>query len=135
MSSVPIIYKLHGLVIAPFDGETGEVGEVFFSNDDWHTPMITQYDPPMVVPAGQGFEWTCEWNNTTDNEVVYGNESTDEMCNMAVVFRPVEGMISMSAACEVVECPSCSVRVHADCWGEGGGRCPSCRQSSSPLPV
>ena len=89
--------------IAPFDGETGEVGDVFFSNDDWHTPMITQYEPPMVVPAGQGFEWTCEWNNTTDNEVVYGNESTDEMCNMAVVFRPVEGMISMTAACEVVE--------------------------------
>jgi hypothetical protein len=89
--------------IAPYDGETGEVGEVFFSNDDWHTPDITQYEPPRVVPAGQGFEWTCEWNNTTDGVVAYGNEATDEMCNMAVVFQPVEGMISMSAACEVVE--------------------------------
>jgi hypothetical protein len=89
--------------IAPYDGETGEVGEVFFSNDDWHTPDITQYEPPRVVPAGQGFEWTCEWNNTTSNVVQYGNEATDEMCNMAVVFQPVEGMISMSAACEVVE--------------------------------
>ena len=89
--------------IAPYDGESGEVGEVFFSNDDWHTPMITQYEPPRVVPAGQGFEWTCEWNNTTDETVQYGNESTDEMCNMAVVFRPVNGVISMTAACEVVE--------------------------------
>ena len=89
--------------IAPYDGESGEVGEVFFSNDDWHTPMITQYEPPRMVPAGQGFEWTCEWNNTTDEIVQYGNESTDEMCNMAVVFRPVNGVISMTAACAVVE--------------------------------
>jgi hypothetical protein len=89
--------------IAPYDGETGEVGDVFFSNDDWHTPEITQYEPPRIVPAGQGFEWTCEWNNTTDDVVIYGNESTDEMCNMAVVFRPTVGMISLTAACEVVE--------------------------------
>ena len=89
--------------IAPYNGETGEVGEVFFSNDDWHTPMITQYEEPISVPAGQGFEWTCEWNNTTDEEVNYGNESTDEMCNMAVVFRPTEGTISLTAECEVVE--------------------------------
>ena len=91
----------HGLgtefTIAPFDGET--VGEVFFTNDDWHTPKITQYTPPMVVPAGQGFEWTCTWKNTTDEMVVYGNESTDEMCNMSVVHTP----FSMTAACEVVE--------------------------------
>ena len=92
-----------GFHIAPYNGETGEVGEVFFSNDDWHTPDITQYEPPMMVPAGQGFEWTCDWNNTTDQVVRYGNEATDEMCNMAVVFRPVEGMISLTAACEVVE--------------------------------
>jgi hypothetical protein len=89
--------------IANYNGETGEVGEVFFSNDDWHTPNITQYSTPLAMNAGQGFEWTCEWNNTTDETVVYGNDSTDEMCNMAVVFRPVEGMISMTAACEVVE--------------------------------
>ena len=53
----------------------------------------------MVVPAGQGFEWTCTWKNTTDEMVVYGNESTDEMCNMSVVHTP----FSMTAACEVVE--------------------------------
>ncbi len=89
--------------IATYDGETGEVGDVFFSNDDWHTPMITQYETPIMVPAGQGFEWTCAWENTSGEAVNYGNQSTDEMCNMAVVFRPVEGMISLTAACEVVE--------------------------------
>jgi len=83
--------------IAPYDGET--VGEVFFSNDDWHDPQITQYDPPLVVPAGEGFEFTCTWRNDSNEEVNYGPDSTDEMCNLAVVHTP----FSVTAQCEVVE--------------------------------
>lgn len=83
--------------IAPFDGVT--TGEVFFDNDDWHDPKITQYDPPLVVPAGQGFEWSCTWRNDRDQDVGYGLTAQDEMCNMAIVFTP----FSTTAACEVVE--------------------------------
>ena len=89
--------------IARYDQSTGEVGDGFFSNDDWHTPKITQYEEPILVSAGQGFEWTCEWTNTTEDEVNYGNESTDEMCNMAVVFRSVENEYALTASCDVVE--------------------------------
>jgi len=83
--------------IAPYDGET--VGEVFFTNDDWHNPLITQYEPPIVVPAGEGFEFTCTWRNESDSEINYGPDSTDEMCNMAIVHTP----FSVTALCEVVE--------------------------------
>jgi hypothetical protein len=83
--------------IAPFDGQT--VGDVFYTNDDWHNPLITQYDPPLVIPAGQGFEWSCTWNNTGDQDVSYGPNATDEMCNLAVVHTP----FSVTARCEVVE--------------------------------
>lgn len=83
--------------IAPFDGTT--TGDVFYTNTDWHDPMIVQYTDPIVVPAGQGFEWACTWYNPTDDLVEYGLTSTDEMCNMAIVFTP----FSMTAACEVVE--------------------------------
>lgn len=83
--------------IAPFDGQ--ETGEVFFENDDWHDPKITQYDPPLVVPAGTGFEYACTWRNDTDEVVPYGLDSQDEMCNLAIVHTP----FSMSAQCEVVE--------------------------------
>jgi len=86
-----------GFTIAPFDG--AETGEVFFENTDWESPLITQYDPPLVVPAGQGFEWACTWDNPRDEEVNYGLESTDEMCNMSVVHTP----FSMTAECQVVE--------------------------------
>jgi Copper type II ascorbate-dependent monooxygenase, C-terminal domain len=83
--------------IRPFDGST--VGDLVYENDDWHVPAITQYDPPLVVPAGSGFEWSCTWNNTTPETVGYGPSAADEMCNMAVVHMP----FSTSAACEVVE--------------------------------
>jgi hypothetical protein len=83
--------------IAPFDGTT--TGDIFYQNDDWHNPMIEQYNPGRVVPAGQGFEFACTWENTDDTEVNYGLTSLDEMCNMAIVFTP----FSTTAACEVVE--------------------------------
>lgn len=83
--------------IAPFDGET--VGDVFYSNDDWHNPLITQYDPPLVVPQGQGFEWACTWENSRDADVTYGLTAQDEMCNLAMVFTPFD----VTAWCDVVE--------------------------------
>ena len=83
--------------IAPFDGVS--TGEVFYTNDDWHDPKIQQYTTPIVVPAGQGFEYSCTWMNDTGADVHYGLLATDEMCNMAIVFTP----FSMTAACEVVE--------------------------------
>lgn len=83
--------------IAPFDGSA--TGEVFYENTDLHSPMITQYDPPLVVPQGQGFEWACTWRNDDPHEVFYGLTAEDEMCNLAVVHTPFD----LSAACEVVE--------------------------------
>ncbi len=83
--------------IAPFDGK--EAGEVIYTNNDWHTPKIEQFDPPIVVPAGQGFEWTCTWKNPSDKTINYGLDAADEMCNLAVVHTP----FSVTARCEVVE--------------------------------
>jgi hypothetical protein len=83
--------------IAPWDGEA--VGEVFYRNDDWHSPKIMKLDSMMHVKAGEGFEFACHWRNDSDRSVHYGTTAEDEMCNMVVVFTPFD----MSAACEVVE--------------------------------
>jgi hypothetical protein len=83
--------------IAPFDGET--VGETLFTNTDWHDPKITQFDPPLTVKAGQGFQFTCTWRNDDDHPVSYGLTAEDEMCNMAIVHTPFD----LGALCEVVE--------------------------------
>ncbi|HIA04718.1 MAG TPA: hypothetical protein EYN66_22965 [Myxococcales bacterium] len=83
--------------VALFDGET--TGDVFYTNTDWQTPRIIQYEEPIVVPKGQGFEWRCTWKNPRDEIINYGLNSTDEMCNLAIVHTP----FSISARCEVVE--------------------------------
>ncbi len=91
----------HGMgidfTIAPFDG--AKTGEQLYRNTDWHSPKIVQYDPPLIIPKGQGFEWSCTWKNRGDEVVNYGPKSTDEMCNMSVVFTPFDTSIT----CEVVE--------------------------------
>ena len=83
--------------IAPFDGV--ETGAIFYTNDDWHDPKIIQYEDPIIVPEGEGFEWACTWENPRDEVIEYGLNASDEMCNMAVVHTPFD----MSAECEVVE--------------------------------
>lgn len=92
---------MHGrgveFTVAPFDGTT--TGEIFYSNNDWHDPLITQYETPISLKAGEGFEYACTWRNDDDHAVEYGLSSDDEMCNLALVFTP----FSMSALCEVVE--------------------------------
>ena len=83
--------------VAPFDGT--ETGEIFYRNNDWHDPKIVQYDPPIHLPEGTGFEYACTWNNPSTEPVSYGLTSLDEMCNLALVHTPE----IMSARCEVVE--------------------------------
>ncbi len=83
--------------IREFDGT--ESGPIFYENDDWHDPKITQFVDPIIRPAGSGFEWACTWRNRTDHLVEYGLTADDEMCNMAVVHTP----FSTTAKCEVVE--------------------------------
>ncbi|MEE2828033.1 MAG: hypothetical protein VX498_02500 [Myxococcota bacterium] len=91
----------HGLgvefTVAPFDGV--ETGDVFYRNDDLHEPKIVQYEPPMVVPEGAGFEFQCTWDNPGSEPVIYGVTAEDEMCNLALVHTPFDPL----ASCVVVE--------------------------------
>ena len=51
------------------------------------------------MPAGQGFEWSCTWENQSELDLTYGLTAADEMCNLAMVHTPFD----MGALCEVVE--------------------------------
>jgi hypothetical protein len=83
--------------VSLFDGET--VGEEIYRNDDLHTPLITQYVDPLSLKAGEGFEYTCSWDNPRGEPVSYGLTAQDEMCNLAIVHMPM----SVTAECTVVE--------------------------------
>ena len=83
--------------VSLFDGT--ESGDVFYTNDDWHNPKIVQYETPIHIPAGTGFEYSCTWDNPTDEPIQYGLTADDEMCNFTFVHTPYD----MDALCEVVE--------------------------------
>ena len=80
-----------------FDGT--ESGDIFYTNDDWHNPKIVQYETPIHVAAGTGFEYSCTWENPTDEPIQYGLTADDEMCNLTFVHMPYD----MDSLCEVVE--------------------------------
>ncbi|MFN0245664.1 MAG: hypothetical protein ACKV2T_02075 [Kofleriaceae bacterium] len=84
--------------IRRFDGTT--TGELVYTNDDWHAPPLKDFTAaPMRVPAGQGFEFSCHFDNPKSVPVNWGFLATDEMCQIAIVFTPGE----TTRTCEVVE--------------------------------
>jgi hypothetical protein len=84
--------------IHTFDGKS--TGPQIFENTEWQSPNLLSFtDKPLHVAKGQGFEFACMFQNTGDAEVKWGFKSTDEMCQIAVVFTPS----TSTAECTVVE--------------------------------
>jgi len=84
--------------VRKFDGAA--VGDLVYSNDDWHTPQLLSFgDAPLHVPAGTGFEFQCHYSNPTGEVVHWGFHASDEMCQIAMVFTPGDA----GRRCEVVE--------------------------------
>ena len=70
-----------------FDGNA--VGASIYTNTDWHAPFLMDMTAaPMHVKKGEGFEFHCHYENPTGADVKWGFKSTDEMCQMALVYTP-----------------------------------------------
>lgn len=80
-----------------FDGE--QAGALLYRNQDWHAPQLMNLTPPLRVPAGQGFEFRCHYNNRTGKAVKWGFSAEEEMCQIGIVFTPGKADIR----CRVVE--------------------------------
>src|SRR5262249_21406793 len=83
--------------ISYFDGTT--VGDELYRNDNWQAPPLKVLDPPIQIPAGQGFEFRCDYFNTTNQTVHDGYTSADEMCHMFVTYTPND----QSIVCNTVQ--------------------------------
>lgn len=60
-------------------------------NWSWSDPATIYAKPPFQVPAGGGFRFECDWNNTTSNEVKFGSSANDEMCFFWAYYYPNKG--------------------------------------------
>jgi hypothetical protein len=54
-------------------------GELVFIAKDWEHPPIINYDPPIVLEAGQGLRAETTYDNDTDKALRFGLRSVDEM--------------------------------------------------------
>jgi hypothetical protein len=54
-------------------------GEVIYTSNDWKHPVVTWFDPQLVLQAGQGLTSEVTYNNTTAQTIRHGFTSRDEM--------------------------------------------------------
>ncbi len=57
----------------------------------WSEPATVFHDPPFDVPKGGGFRFRCDWDNTSDQTVKFGEKTTDEMCFFWGYYYPSVG--------------------------------------------
>ncbi len=54
-------------------------GKTVYWTNDWQHPPILTFDPPLTLNAGEGLKARATYNNTTNNAISFGFQSTDEM--------------------------------------------------------
>ena len=57
----------------------------------WSEPATVAANPTFQIPPGGGFRFTCDWNNTSDKMVRFGESANDEMCFFWAYYYPSQG--------------------------------------------
>ena len=57
----------------------------------WSEPATVVADPPFSVPPSGGFRFSCDWTNTSDQTVKFGESANDEMCFFWAYYYPSQG--------------------------------------------
>ena len=82
-----------GVVVNVAPSKTGPMTQVYDPMPFvWSEPATTTHDPPFSVPTGGGFDFTCTWNNTSSQEIKFGESAaTNEMCFFWAYYYPSQG--------------------------------------------
>ena len=49
--------------------------------DQWDEPAPVVYDPPIMLNPRDTITWTCTYDNTTDQTLIFGDSAQkNEMC-------------------------------------------------------
>ncbi|NVB80132.1 MAG: hypothetical protein HOV81_17190, partial [Kofleriaceae bacterium] len=76
--------------VAP--SKTGPMTEVYRPNPfSWSEPETKTFDQPFSIPVGGGLDFECKWNNTTSEDVKFGESATEEMCFFWAYYYPSQG--------------------------------------------
>ncbi|HKE16100.1 MAG TPA: hypothetical protein VKB80_14590 [Kofleriaceae bacterium] len=74
--------------------------ELIYTSPNYEDPDFV-FEEPILVEAGQGFDFTCAYNNDTDRRLHFGTEATDEMCILfGSMYSPTDRTLPPGTACE-----------------------------------
>ena len=63
-----------------------------YRNSNWAEPPLKRYDPPLTFDGSTGLKLHCEYNNTSNNTVTFGESAaTNEMCFFWAYYYPSHG--------------------------------------------
>lgn len=57
----------------------------------WDEPDTIMHSPPIQLPPGGGFNFSCDYNNQSTSSVSFGDGVDDEMCFFWAYYYPSKG--------------------------------------------
>lgn len=76
-----------GYVAKERDSSGVEQGELF-STTQWEEVDLRRFSPPKPLKAGQAVDFACDYDNKSDQDVIQGLATTDEMCMFIGLYYP-----------------------------------------------
>lgn len=70
----------------------GQLGKQIANDANWSDPAITPLSPQVDFDGTNGLSYQCDWNNTTDSPVTFGESALDEMCFFGGYYYPAQGL-------------------------------------------
>ena len=63
-------------------------GDLIYTSPSYEDPDYT-FDEPILMKAGEGFRWTCNYDNDSGHTLTFGPNATDEMCILfSTIYSP-----------------------------------------------
>ncbi len=74
-------------------------GELIYISPSYEEPDYI-FPEPVLLEAGTGFTFTCNYTNTSDSALGFGVKATDEMCILfGDFYKAADGMIANDEGC------------------------------------
>ena len=74
--------------------------ELIYTSPSYEDPDFL-FEEPILVRAGQGFDFVCRYDNDTERVLHFGTEATDEMCILfGSMYSPTDRTLPPGTACE-----------------------------------
>jgi hypothetical protein len=81
--------------------QSGAMGTQIANDTDWSNPSWKMLAPQFDFNGTNGLTYQCDWNNTTNQTVTFGESALQEMCFVGGFYYPGQGFqVCVPQGCE-----------------------------------